>query len=84
MSSVNEKIMKIMSLVLKIDDMGEVPHIMTLFASHASLFEIRIYRNGWKEKTEPDYSKEIFFCFEDEAKKFDEVIEVLEKILKEV
>ncbi len=89
MSSINEKIMKIMSLALEISpaDMkqtGENPQVFVEYLPHCKLLDVSVYLKGWKKGGKVDYTDSFCGNWNNADKKADEIIAFLENLKKEV
>lgn len=89
MSSINEKIVRIMALALEIspadapEDSGN-PHVFVYYSAHCNLTEVRVWLDGWNSETDADYYEAIWGNSGEKAHaKADGIIAYLEN-LKEV
>lgn len=89
MSSINEKIVRIMSLALEIspadaEENSGNPHVFVQYSAHCNLLEVRVWLDGWNSEADADYYRFFYGCSGEKAsKKADEIIAYLEN-LKEV
>ena len=83
LSGINEKIIKIMSLVLEIspadaEKKDGQPHVFVDYAPHCNQLKVEVYLKGWSDDKEADY-KECIYCDESCAdEKADRIIAFLE------
>lgn len=87
MSSINRKILTIMSLALEISppemvQTGKKTHVFASYSPHCNQFEIIVYLKGWGKEKNPDYWESFYANRSDASKKADEIIKYLENILK--
>lgn len=85
-TTVEEKILKIMSLALEINP-PEIKHIgqnttavFVNWSPHCNSLSGEIYLNGWKTGAEPDERFSVYTYHEDANKQLDEIITKLESI----
>ena len=76
----NNLVLEIMKLALEINT-EEKNTIICNFNGHCLGFECSLYENGWKEYTNPDFRKIVFFDMEGTSEKLNEILRYL-KILK--
>lgn len=75
-------IVKIVEKALQINS-RQKNTIFIHYSGHVDGFEIEIYKKGWKEYKNPDYSKDIYMCnrtSEENQKELTEILQELDKM----
>lgn len=85
---IRQKILKIMDLALKISppDVEKVkgtPVVFVEYSAHCPALSVRVYKDGWDEKNEPDKAFWMLTFREDEFGQLNEIIEYLRNLREE-
>lgn len=85
MSSINEKILKIMALALEISPADErkagKPLVRVEYSPIGGSVSVTLYRYGWNENIEPDFYAYVSGCYyDDKTEELNKIIAYLEEL----